>query len=808
MSKFFTSTLLLFAGLAVAVEMPYAPIATPGGESPDRRVADSLNTLISPIRVNQAGYLPGDAQKLIYVVGNATAFEVVKASDSSLVANGTLTSTGSTTASSIKIVANIDGTVNNNVLYSMSGTGPSGKLQKGTLPTGLPENTPLRIRVGSDYSADFIISEKVHTYARNATLRFFGLQQSKHTKDGMGPITPSGSGLTSKEGALAGGWYDCGDHLKESQTQAYAAAVLALMAATHSAKDQDEYDATQSDPSKPDGVPDMLAEAKHGADFVLAAYDFAQGVIDNMPVSIGNFGDDHNFWGTPAAQEALPASIQGRGGPHERDVRLGELGSNISSEFAANLAIVSKLYATRDAAYSAKCLQVAKELYEFAKKLALKQISPVNNTIAAGWSSPAYNGNNEYHDDLALAAIALLYATKDTLYLYDAVENPALSKGQAKASFIGNKSGAGAFRGGWFTAGDQPTLWKDGNNTSWANAYAFTLYGFYKMILQNADSAKTYGIKTETRRKEYIEDVALTMAANLGSLSAGSSAGAGSITMPQGVIGWAPSTVNYDPVWFNMFTSSNWIYNRYQVGNIFELLAYAEVAKDLEDMDLIYFKRGTAWKADEMKQLGIHQMDYMLGLNPWDMSFIYGIGDKNDMHPHHRQSNPEGRNPWRGLYDIPEYDYRVPVGALFGGKAPNATNDWTPSASSYEDYHLSEVCLDGSATLLAGLTLLADTSKAHGSTSNIRERNAQTAPPLALKAQVTGAKLYLDAQLPQNQDVEVRLLTMGGRTLLHKVFVGQTGKNQWVFDLKELPSGLSAIRIHTGSLQQSILLAH
>ena len=804
-SKLSVSTLIVSACLASAIEMPYAHIAVPGGESPDRRVADSLNTIISPIRVNQAGYLPGDPEKLLYVVGTASTFEVVKVSDSSVVASGSLSSTGTTTASSIKIVASIDASKANNIDYSMSGTGPGGDLRKGFLPGGLPEDTPLRIRVGSDYSADFIISEKVYTYARNAVMRFFGLQQSKHTKDGLGSIVTnngapaSASGLTSKEGALAGGWYDCGDHLKESQTQSYTAAVLAIMAATHSAKDQDEYDATQSDPSQTDGVPDMLAEAKHGADFVLAAYDFAQGVIDNMPVSIGNFGSDHSFWGTPAIQEAL-TSVSGRGGPLERDVRLGELGSNISSEFAANLAIVSKLYAPRDALYAAKCLKVAQELYDFAKALALGQITPTYNTKAAGWSSAAYNGNNESNDDLGLAAIALLYATQDTKYLYDAVEDPALVKGQNKASFSSILGGAGAFRGGWFTA-FQPSLLKNSKNTSWANSYMYTLYAFYKLILSTQASADLYGI-TSALRLQYIEDVLLTMDANLGSIASGTA----KIVLPVGALGSMQYPVGYDPIWFKMFTEGSWIYNRYQAGNIFDVLAYADVAQSVEGVALPNLGVKN-WKSKELRQVGVHQMDYLMGLNPWDISFIYGIGDKNDMHPHHRQANPEGRSDgFSGSYTVPDYGYHVPVGGLYGGMAPGATNDLAPSRASWEDYYLSEVCLDGSTTLLAGLTILADTSRVHQVTPVPKLILPKTLP-WALKAQVSGSSLYVDVQLPQSQEVEVRLLAIDGQTLMHRVLKGNAGINHWVLGLETKPAGLSVIRVKAGNLQKSMLVA-
>lgn len=669
----------------------------------DQAYLDAMNVKISPIRVNQAGYRPQD-EKLIYYVGSATNFDVIDLTGK-VVGSGTFSATGSSTESSWKIIAGVNAERNMNIRYTTTATGPTGSLQKGLLPAGLPENQRLRVKVGTEVSADFVISDKLYSMVRDAALKYFGIARSgnseswfhpaSHTKDGGGKVV-GGTGISPSQGALAGGWYDCGDHLKESQTQAYAFMALAVMAAANPDKDEDNYAYNQGLTNK-DGIPDMLREAKHGADFALAAYDLAGGVIDNMALSVGNFGADHGWWSRPEFQDLIPTTVTGRGGPHERDVRLGELGSNISGQFAAGLALVAKHYERFDPTYAAKCLKVSKEMYDFAKKLALGQISPTNNKAASAWSSAAYNGNNEHHDDLGLAAIALLYATQDTMYLYDAVENPAMKGGQTRQDFIGNMGGAGAFRGGWFTV-KTATLLKDIKNTSWANAYAFTLYAFYKLILSTQDRANLYGI-SNARRLEYIENTILTMGANLGDVSNGSA----SINLPGGVIGWKQYKAGYDPIWFKMNTDQTWIYNRYQAGNIFEVLAYADVGKDLEGVALPNLGVKD-WKSKELFQLGVHQMDYMLGLNPWDFSMLLGVGDKNDAHPHHRAANPEGKNVPGGFYK-----YRPPTGTLYGGVTPTGTNSIVPSSLSWEDYHISETCIDAAATFLAPSMILSRT---------------------------------------------------------------------------------------------------
>jgi len=267
----------------------------------------------------------------------------------------------------------------------------------------------------------------------------------------------------------------------------------------------------------------MLREAKHGADFVLRSYVRANGVIDDMALSVGNFGSDHGWWGRPEHQDNLPtgntATATDRGGPASRTVRLGEIGANIGGETAAGLAILAKDYAQFDKPFADSCLMVAKKMYDFAKSLATGKTTYdggkpfVNNTIAAGWSSPAYNGNNEFFDDLALASISLFYATADPAYLDDAAEsrtlNPVITQEFA--------DGAGFFNGGWFVTENKGFL-KNVKNTSWANAYSYALYAFYKLILKTPEQAALYGIN-ETKRLEYIEDIVANMIYNLGDMS-------------------------------------------------------------------------------------------------------------------------------------------------------------------------------------------------------------------------------------------------------------------------------------------------
>ena len=682
---------------------------------------DAINYRMSPIRINQAGYLKKDSEKQFYYVGNAPTFEVVDVNGKSFAParTGTLTQspTGATVASSWIINAGTNAATADKDRYSVKITGQSGNIMIGKLGNLVDdlEDTRLRIKIGNDISSTFIISDRVYSMVRSAALKFYGINRSgygeswfhpaSHTKDGGGPVSTVSDGDersfdASLAGTLEGGYYDCGDHLKESQTQMYAFMVSAVMAATNPDADDDHYAFNQGETVNTDGMPDMLREAKHGADFVLRSYVRAKGVIDDMALSVGNFGSDHNWWGRPENSDGLPIdnsnTANDRGGPKSRTVRLGEIGSNIGGETAAGLAILSKLYGEYPEykAFADSCLIVAEKMYDFAKSLAQGKSSYdggkpfVYNKKAAGWSTAAYNGNNEFYDEMALASVALLYATGKKEYADDMIRTRNMVQGQ---EYMENC--AGCFEGGWFVTNDKGFL-KNGKNTSWANNYSYALYALYKLILADKNKAITeYGL-TEDEWLNAVEDCVANMIYNLGDMSGN---GAGSISLPMGGIGWKPTTITYDPTWYSMFTDGTWIYNRYQAGNIFEVLAYTDVAADIEEKGLSLPHMGAPdWKTSEMHQLGINQLNYMLGVNPWDVSFILGVGDKNDAHPHHRAANPEGKNvPGAG------YKYNPPTGALFGGLKPGATNDWDPGTRSWEEYHLSETCIDAAATLVS-----------------------------------------------------------------------------------------------------------
>lgn len=710
---------------------------------------DNMNTHISRIRVNQAGYLTDDLERLFYYVGSETEFEVVDIEGKSLspAVTGSLSPLNQTVSSKWHINAGTNAATNDQNRYTVTAVGPSGPLMKGSIPQGLPSDTRLRIKVGNDISSTFIISDRVYSMVQSAALKFYGINRSgeghswfhpaSHMKDGAGAVVEGPQDVrepynAAMAGTLQGGYYDCGDHLKEALTQMYAFMVAALMSAANPENDEDNYAFDQSETINTDGIPDILREAKHGADFVLRSYIRAKGVIDDMALSIGSYGSDHGWWGRPENQDNLPvdgsAAATGRGGPGARPVRLSEIGANVGGETVAGLALLSKTYREFDPDFADSCLMVARKMYDFAKSLVQnkgsydggktfvhhgKVTNPEQPSSAVlAQATPAYSGNNEYIDDMALASVALWYATGESQYGDDAIRGKNMYNNQQYGD------GAGFFEGGWFVTTDKGFL-KNQKNTSWANSYSYALYALYKLILQDKEKAlSVYGL-TETEWLNAIEDCVANMILNIGDLNYHEGRSTETLVLPSvPSVVWKSSSVSYDAIWFTMYTDQTWIYNRYRLGDAFEILAYAEVADDIEKKGIALPIMGTPdWKAAEAKQFGINQLNYLLGVNPWDVSFIMGVGDKNDAHPHHRAANPEGTN-------VPgaPYKYRPPVGGLYGAEPPSldaVLNSSGPLAHvsggggggggqrSWEYYQMSELCIDAAASLVSVVNLAA-----------------------------------------------------------------------------------------------------
>lgn len=643
-----------------------------------RRYLDSLNVYNRrPIRMNQSGFRPQDYKYAYVADPKEMTFKVIDANSGKEVPGGgnlTLIKKGAT-----KPNIWINGAFNSMESIYEFGKQDSISTEKEDLYRA--DFTPLSttgeyfLVVGKDTSATFHVHPSIYNSILENSLQFFGIQRCGNTDSHFHKPCHLKDG--SKVGHdLTGGWHDCGDHFKVSETLGYTAYVLSMVYLTYPNKAEDRYGHSYADTVFTDGIPDILYEAKIGADYILKLYKASKedGLIaqNDMYHSVGVDEKDHSFWDLPERQDAQPES---KGGP-DRVVLTG-IGANTSGMFVAALANVAAGYRVYDPAYSDTLIEAAKDIY---KNVMMPLFDYGNgNEMGKTTSFPGfYTGGGPRYDDGAAAALALWYATKDTTYRYDLYKNTNIFNNPSnsrfnldyfKAGFLGNESGFSP--GGWAT--------------DYQNIHTYVLFAFQNLILKSTETAAEFGL-TEIERDSLSMR---TMATFRKILNDATNQGDSTVLVNPGVNSNEKSEAHEGPTDLKVitpynlvWTSFDWGVIRYNLGTAVSIFLMYELTKD-----------------ERYLKVALDNMYYALGANPWDISLLMGAGDKNPQHPHNRSANPDGFNTG-GM----PYQYRCPKGALMGGRDPEKTliEDWSK-------YTSTETCIDFSAQFLFPAQSLAET---------------------------------------------------------------------------------------------------
>lgn len=681
---------LAFFDLALARDLPNLDRTD---KVSDRRYLDSLNVYNRrPIRVNQSGFRPQDPKYAYVSNPTVSKFTVIDANSGKEAWSGNLTEisrnvpiygkdsviTGFKPAPITRPGITVRGAFNNLLdLYNFQ----DGNSETDTETlfradfTGLSPSTPGEyfIVVGKDTSATFHIHPSVYNSILEMALQFFGIQRCGDTKSHFhGKCHMKDGSAVGHD--LTGGWHDCGDHFKVSETVGYSSYVLSTVYLTYPDKAEDVYGNSYADTTFTDGIPDILYEAKIGTDFLLKLYraSKADGLIaqNDMYHSVGVSDPDHAYWDMPERQDAQPRE---KGGP-DRPVLTG-IGSNTSGMMVAAMANVAYAYRIYDADYSDSLLEAAKDIYQNIVMYTFEYYKtggrPGRNTDIPAY----YTGGGPLYDDGAAAALALWNATKDTIYQYDLYKNKDIFDNSInyennlnvfKAGFLGNPDGFNA--GGWAS--------------DYQNIHAYVLFNMQKMILEDETRSLELGLSPEER------DTLSTRLMSTFRKYIDTSTGQGDSTVltytpvVQGTRhddGGALRVIRpYNLVW----TTFDWGVIRYNLGTANAIFMMYELTGD-----------------DRYLKVALDNIYYALGANPWDMSFLMGAGDKNLNHPHNRAANPDGLNTG-GL----PYKYRCPIGAIMGGRAPDHD-----LLEDYETYTTTETCIDFTSQLLFPTQSLAET---------------------------------------------------------------------------------------------------
>lgn len=171
---------------------------------------------------------------------------------------------------------------------------------------------------------------------------------------------------------LAGGWFDCGDHVLFGQTFFYSAYMLARAYDAFPTGFDDQYNGkTYADykasgdwsieGGSPNGIPDLLEELKYATDWLIKATPDGSTFYSQK----GDGDLDHKKWVTSGKMSTLPKSDGGEADGPRSFVKNAADGS-MPAFAAATLAVMSRRYRKYDAAYADLCLVHAKNAYAYA----------------------------------------------------------------------------------------------------------------------------------------------------------------------------------------------------------------------------------------------------------------------------------------------------------------------------------------------------------------------------------------------------------------------------------------------------------
>ncbi|MEZ4731055.1 MAG: glycoside hydrolase family 9 protein [Caldilineaceae bacterium] len=151
-------------------------------------------------------------------------------------------------------------------------------------------------------------------------------------------------------------------------------------------------------------------------------------------------------------------------------------------------------------------------------------------------------------------------------------------------------------------------------------------------------------------------------------------------------VGYNGQRVRYTPgglAWLDQWGSL-----RYTANTAFIAFVYS---------DWLRATGGDTAKVARYHDFAVNQINYMLGQNPANRSYVVGFGNNPPQNPHHRTSH----GSWTDNISAPANQRHILYGALVGG--PNQSDSYTDSRS---DYVMNEVATDYNAGFTGALARL------------------------------------------------------------------------------------------------------
>lgn len=280
------------------------------------------------------------------------------------------------------------------------------------------------IEAGGARSPVFKISNSVYNGTADFVLQYMRQQRSKynpflqdscHTSDGFIVYHPNPR-KDSTRLDVAGGWHDASDYLQYLPTSANATFQMLFAYQMNPKSFGDFYDAWGNKGSN--GIPDILDEAKWGLDW-LVKMNPAKGEYYNQLAD----DRDHRGMRLPTLDTVKYATNQGLARPvyfitgkvqGEKYKNNTQGAASSLGKFAAAFALGYQVLRPYYPEFAKQLLPKAREAYQYAKA------SP-GNTQTISMVSPYIYAEDNYVDDLQLAALALYNIDQKDSYLKDAL---------------------------------------------------------------------------------------------------------------------------------------------------------------------------------------------------------------------------------------------------------------------------------------------------------------------------------------------------------------------------------------------------
>ncbi|XP_010906451.1 endoglucanase 1 [Elaeis guineensis] len=186
---------------------------------------------------------------------------------------------------------------------------------------------------------------------------------------------------------LVGGYYDAGDNVKFGLPMAFTTTMLAWSVIEFGNRMAGQINYAR------DAV-------RWGTDYLLKA---ATAAPDTLYVQVADPNQDHHCWERPEDMDT-PRNVY--------KVTSQNPGSDVASETAAALAAASIVFRRTDPAYSAKLLQTAMKVFDFANRYRGKYSDSLSSVVC-----PFYCSYSGYDDELLWGASWLYLASRNASYL-------------------------------------------------------------------------------------------------------------------------------------------------------------------------------------------------------------------------------------------------------------------------------------------------------------------------------------------------------------------------------------------------------